>query len=199
MNESQVVAAAHWFDALGRWPNLMQGLGSAIVSGLVAALTAYLVVHLTHRSNMRAATEMDARSAFRDLNAEWLKVISDIQETLDRSPDDPEERMQALRSNLDLVRIRFSAAFNVSFATIALVDREFALDTLVAGVKQVNELFAEATAHAQEAVDAFQLPVAQRSEAVLDAANAVQQSIHAASLHINEVLGHGATWMGNRM
>src|SRR5690242_6391890 len=29
-----VVAAGTWFEALGRWSNLMQGLGSAIVSGL---------------------------------------------------------------------------------------------------------------------------------------------------------------------
>ncbi len=197
MSQTEVVHAT-WFDALGRWPNLMQGLGSAIVSGLVAALTAYLVIRLTHRSNMRVATEMDARSAFRSLNAEWLKVIADIQETLNRSDEDHEVRLQGLRSDLDLARIRFGAAFNVGYSTIALADRDFALETLAPHVRKIDELFAEAAAHAQEAVDALQLPAGKAIPAVSEANAAIKDSVHAASLQINKVLRDGATWLGNR-
>jgi hypothetical protein len=54
-------------NVFGSWPNVMQGLASAVVGGIVAALTALLVVWLTRRGQQRLADELDARQSARAL------------------------------------------------------------------------------------------------------------------------------------
>ncbi|MDX3003233.1 hypothetical protein PWY87_16200 [Kribbella solani] len=125
-------AAATWVQALGGWSNFLQGLGSSIVGGLVAALTAYLVVRWSHKSNLRAAAEMDARSVIRSLTTDSLKVLADIQELINQPFEDVPERLRRLKVEVRLCQMRFGTAFNVNYPTIALVDRDFCVDHHVA-------------------------------------------------------------------
>src|SRR5881398_825083 len=118
-------ASATWFDSLGGWSNLLQGLGSAVIGGLAAAATAYLVVRWTHRSNMRAATEMDARSVVRGLTDDSLKILADIQELISQPVEDAALPLRRFLVETRLCQMRFGTAFNVSFPTIALVDTGF--------------------------------------------------------------------------
>ena len=51
----------------GGWPNALQGSASAIISGVVAAGTAFLVVHLTARADRKRALENEGRQIAVDL------------------------------------------------------------------------------------------------------------------------------------
>jgi hypothetical protein len=83
-----------FLDSIGGWPNLLQGLGSAVVGGLVAAITAYAVVRLTHRSDRRLATEVEGRSAARAIVAAAAKTPRDLQ-AWGSSADKPPRGAQA--------------------------------------------------------------------------------------------------------
>lgn len=193
------LVAATWFDTLGRWPNLLQGLGSSIVGGLVAALTAYLVVRWTQRSNVRVATEMDARSVVRSLTTDSLKVLADIQELLHRDDDDLEKRFRRCQFEIRLVRMRFGSAFNASFPTIALVDKDVVMKILSPLVNKIDGSFSDAEGHADRAVDALGLLAESGSEAVLEAGDEMIESIKLACEQINDLLRGCASWLGDRM
>ncbi|HEY5477663.1 MAG TPA: hypothetical protein VIK11_13220, partial [Tepidiformaceae bacterium] len=51
----------------GSWPNVMQRLASALIAGMVAAVTAPLVVRLSRRNEAQRADELAARQAARTL------------------------------------------------------------------------------------------------------------------------------------
>jgi hypothetical protein len=52
-----------WHSWFGGWPNVLQGIGSAVISGFIAALTALIVVRMTHNRDRRLAVETDGRIA----------------------------------------------------------------------------------------------------------------------------------------
>lgn len=54
-------------EAIGGWNNIFQGLGSAIISGFVAAFTAILVMRLGHRSALHVALVSEGRLAAHEL------------------------------------------------------------------------------------------------------------------------------------
>ncbi|MGW0158472.1 hypothetical protein ACWDUN_04020 [Mycobacterium sp. NPDC003323] len=73
VEEPNCLASSPDFTAIfGGWPNSLQGLGSALIGGLVAALTAYVVVRLTANDNRNRALEDEARLVARDL----LRAVS---------------------------------------------------------------------------------------------------------------------------
>jgi hypothetical protein len=176
----------------------MQGLGSSIIGGLVAALTAYLVVRWTHRSNVRVSTEMDARSVVRSLTTDSLKVLADIQEMLHRDDEDLEKRFRRCQFEIRLVRMRFGSAFNASFPTIALVDRDIVMKTLSPLVNKIDGSFNDAEGHAEGAIAALESLIDGGAEAVLDAGNEMIESIRLASEQINDLLRDCANWLGDR-
>ena len=74
--------------SLGGWPNLMQGLGSNLVAGLLAGLVAWIILRRTRRNESRLADELDARSAARELMATLTTVgseMSKIRKTKDKT------------------------------------------------------------------------------------------------------------------
>ncbi|MGH3801837.1 MAG: hypothetical protein ACRDTD_17230 [Pseudonocardiaceae bacterium] len=65
----------------GWWGNLLQGAVSALIGGVVAALTAWGVVSATRRHDRRVAIEREARSAALNL----FVLLGEIQTTLTRA------------------------------------------------------------------------------------------------------------------
>jgi hypothetical protein len=196
MTVSYVVAAT-WFDTLGGWLNLMQGLGSSVVGGLVAAFTAYLVVRWTHKSNMRAATEMDARSVVRSLTTDSLKVVTDVQELINQPIGEVSERLPRLKVEVRLCRMRFGTAFNVNFPAVALVDKGFVMTTMSPLVNEIDKSFDVTEKHVQVAVDAMEQEVPD-IEAVTTAVDEAIASLDEAMIQINDLNRSCATWLGER-
>ncbi|MEV4020622.1 hypothetical protein AB0J35_60115 [Nonomuraea angiospora] len=62
------------------WANLLQGAVSAMLGGVVAALTAWGVVKATKRNERKLARELDARVAARELIVELNELINKIAE-----------------------------------------------------------------------------------------------------------------------
>jgi hypothetical protein len=191
------VVAATWFQTLGGWPNLLQGLGSSIIGGLVAALTAYLVVRWTHQSNLRAATELDARAVVRSLTTDSLKVLEDVQVLIRQPFEEVADRLRRLVVEIRLCRIRFATAFNVNYATIAMVDSDFVTKTLSPLVHQVVESFEATENNAQRAADAMELPEPD-TEKDLAAISEAMRSLEAAIAQMNDFNGACATWLSER-
>lgn len=50
-----------WFKVVGGWSNLLQGLLSAIIAGIVAAAVSFIVVYLTNAGNRRLSRQQEAR------------------------------------------------------------------------------------------------------------------------------------------
>jgi hypothetical protein len=65
----------------GWWANLLQGAVSAVIGGLVAALTAWAVVSATRRHERRFAVEREARAAALRL----FVLLGEIQSSLIRT------------------------------------------------------------------------------------------------------------------
>ncbi|WP_327635300.1 hypothetical protein OHB24_35630 [Kribbella sp. NBC_00482] len=188
-------AGATWFDSLGGWSNLLQGLGSAVIGGLVAAATAYLVVRWTHRSNMRAATEMDARSVVRSLTDDSLKILADIQELISQPVEDAALPLRRFLVEIRLCQMRFGTAFNVSFPTIALVDTGFVTTTISPLVEQISTSFGVAEARVQKAIDAQDLS---EQASVAEAYTKVAATLDTAASQINDLNLACVTWLGAR-
>jgi hypothetical protein len=191
----RIMVNTSWFDSLGRWSNLLQGLGSAIIGGLVAAVTAYLVVRWTHKSNMLAAAEMDARSVVRGLKTDSLRVLADIQELLAQPATSGIEQLWRLIVEIRLCQMRFGTAFNVSFPTIALVDAHFANAVVSPFVDQIVESFAAAENNVQSAIDAQKAPA---PPAVAADITRIKVSLSAAATLIDDLNRACATWLGTR-
>ncbi|RZU20045.1 hypothetical protein EV645_2266 [Kribbella rubisoli] len=197
MTLSDVVAAT-WFQTLGGWSNLLQGLGSAVVSGLVAALTAYLVVRWTHKSEMRVATEMDARSVVRSLTADSLKVLADVQELINQPIGEVAERLRRLQVEVRLCRMRFGTAFNINFPTIALVDEAFVLDTMSPLVNEIDKSFDETEKRVETAAEAMEVEPVPDPEVVMAAVSEAIEMLNATMLQINDLNRACASWLGDR-
>lgn len=193
----RVMVNTNWFDSLGRWPNLLQGLGSAIIGGLVAAVTAYLVVRWTHQSNMRAAAEMDARSVVRSLTTDTLNVLADIQELINQPSTGGIDRFWRLIVEIRLCQMRFGTAFNVSFPTISLVDDRFMTTVLSPFVDQIGKLFASAEDDIHTAIDA-QEALAPDAETVSVDLGQINESLYTAATQIDDLNRACATWLGTR-
>lgn len=56
-----------WTGIFGGWPNLLQGLASALIGGIVAAVAAIVVVRLTADKSRDLALQDEARQVARDL------------------------------------------------------------------------------------------------------------------------------------
>ncbi|WP_157548834.1 hypothetical protein [Nonomuraea candida] len=67
----------------GWWANLLQGALSAIIGGIVAAMTAWGVVVATRRHERRVALEIEARTSA----IEFFVLLADIDTQLTRSLD----------------------------------------------------------------------------------------------------------------
>lgn len=192
-----VMVNANWFDSLGRWPNLLQGLGSAIIGGLVAAVTAYLVVRWTHQSNMRAAAEMDARSVVRGLTTDSLNVLADIQELINQPTTDGSDRFWRLIVEIRLCQMRFATAFNVSLPTIALVDARFVTDVISPVVGQIGRMFFLAEKGVQTAIDAQEAQPPDAETVPVDHVQ-INESLYKAATQIDDLNRACATWLGQR-
>lgn len=68
----------------GWWPNLLQGAVSAVIGGVVAALTAWAVVSATRRHDRRFAIEREARTAALNL----FVLLGEIQTNLTRAAEE---------------------------------------------------------------------------------------------------------------
>jgi hypothetical protein len=191
------VATAAWFDTLGGWSNLMQGLGSSVIGGFVAALTAYLVVHWTHKSNMRAAAEMDARAVVRSLAGDSLKVIADVQELVSHPTGEVPDRLRRLKSELKLCQMRFGISANVSSPTIALVDKTFAITTLSPTIEQIDESFNETARRLEQAAEAMEQPE-RGAEAMVASVEESMASLRTTMALINDLNERCATWLEER-
>jgi hypothetical protein len=62
-----------WFNAIGGWPNLLQGLLSAAITGAVAALVSFAVVNRTNVAARKLAIREEARK----------KLIEAVEVTID--------------------------------------------------------------------------------------------------------------------
>lgn len=193
----RVMMDTNWFDSLGRWSNLLQGLGSAIIGGLVAAVTAYLVVRWTHQSNMRAAAEMDARSVVRSLTTDSLNVLADIQEMINQPTTVGIDRPWRLIIEIRLCHMRFGTAFNVSFPTIALVDAHFVTDVLSPFVDQISRLFTSAENEIQTAIDTHEAATPDAETVSIDFGQ-INESLYTAATQIEDLNRACATWLGTR-
>ncbi|WP_133062566.1 hypothetical protein, partial [Mycolicibacterium peregrinum] len=87
-----------WSEIFGGWPNALQGSASAIISGVVAAATAFLVVRLTARADRKRALEDEARQVARELVRTLQTTFIGIPDQ--RSPRDDIETAAVL--NLEL-------------------------------------------------------------------------------------------------
>jgi hypothetical protein len=67
----------------GWWANLLQGALSAVIGGIVAAITAWGVVVATRRHERRVALEIEARASA----IEFFLLLADIDVQLTRSLD----------------------------------------------------------------------------------------------------------------
>jgi hypothetical protein len=67
----------------GWWANLLQGALSAVIGGIVAALTAWAVVVATRRYERRVALEIEARTSA----IEFFLLLADIDTQLTRAID----------------------------------------------------------------------------------------------------------------
>jgi hypothetical protein len=191
------VVSTTWFDSLGRWSNLLQGLGSAVIGGLVAAATAYLVVRWTHRSNMRAATEMDARAVVRSLTADLLRVFADLHGLIYQPDGDVTDKLPRMLGDIKLCQMRFATAVNVSTQTIALVDDDFVTGTISSLGEQIDGSFRSAENHLHGALDAQELQEPD-AEAVSAALDNVIASLDEASIQVNDLNRACLTWLGRR-
>ncbi len=81
------------------WGNLLQGGVSAIIGGMVAALTAWAVVTVTRRNERRSALEIEARRAAID----FFFVLSGVAGHLENALADwlMEGRHRALSGTAD--------------------------------------------------------------------------------------------------
>lgn len=62
------------------WANLFEGAASAIIGGVVAALTAWTVVILTRRHERRLENEKIARDAALKLTRSLVRLVAEIRE-----------------------------------------------------------------------------------------------------------------------
>jgi aspartyl/asparaginyl beta-hydroxylase (cupin superfamily) len=61
------VCVIRWSAIFGGWPNILSGSASAIIGGVVAASTAWLVVRWTARADRERALDVEARQVALDL------------------------------------------------------------------------------------------------------------------------------------
>ncbi|MFB4278470.1 hypothetical protein ACBJ59_24490 [Nonomuraea sp. MTCD27] len=104
------------------WANLLQGGISAVIGGIVAALTAWAVVAGTGRQAHRQALIIDARNAARTLIRDTEALMRAVMR-LSRSPERRDRREWLLQ--LDEARVAFFNSCAVNIATIAAVDEGF--------------------------------------------------------------------------
>jgi hypothetical protein len=125
------------------------GLGSAVVGGVVAALTALLVVVLTDRKNRRLAREREAREhavAIMETNAVFQDELMHL---LENTQDDVRKRA--------LVEGRWLASYIAKAAPLLYVDQTLDpilsqyLEDVHQAVKGVDELGPRPTEQAEEA------------------------------------------------
>ncbi|MGN9784933.1 hypothetical protein ACTMTF_26115 [Nonomuraea sp. ZG12] len=106
------------------WANLLQGAISAVIGGVVAALTAWAVVAGTGRQAHRQALVIDARNAARTLIQDTEKLMRSVMR-LARVPGPRDQREWLLQ--LDEARITFFNRYVIHMATIQATDEKFAL------------------------------------------------------------------------
>lgn len=112
---------------LGGWTNLLQGLGSALVSGVVAALTAWWVVRLSAKHDARRTQEAEARTAAGELLGRLGQLIETSGDVL--TNDDHEA--------LTRFSLQLSTAVHTFRPSIASVDQRFA-DELVNKIIEIS-------------------------------------------------------------
>ncbi|WP_432885936.1 hypothetical protein ACQPYH_02495 [Kribbella sp. CA-245084] len=175
-------SASGMFGSIGGWTNLLQGLGSAVVSGVVAAITAYIVVRLTHRADRRLATDVEARAAAREILTVTSRLPRELQAwaSTDRKGKD---RLERMGSDLTLLRYDLLAILSTHTTSIKAVDKSFAnslshkANDLMAAVEAMGETisgFAQLAADGQSktegdtaVLEAVQRETARRAKEVL--------------------------------
>jgi hypothetical protein len=120
----QRVKCGSWFEALGGWTNLMQGLGSAIVGGIVAAAVALLVVRLTHKGTRSMTAMAEARAAVRNILNASTKVGLDVLD-LNEKAESSDWTIGRWVGPLMRIRLELSAAVASDLPSIAVVDAKF--------------------------------------------------------------------------
>ncbi|GAA5057586.1 hypothetical protein HNP84_000524 [Thermocatellispora tengchongensis] len=90
----------------GWWANLLQGALSAVIGGIVAAITAWAVVTATRRHERRAALEIEARTSaieffllLADIDTQLTKAL-DNQATVPHITDSKEWTLKALKAEI---------------------------------------------------------------------------------------------------
>ncbi|TCN30604.1 hypothetical protein EV644_13268 [Kribbella orskensis] len=125
-------------DSLGGWANLFQGLGSAAVGGVVAALTAIFVVWLTHNGDRRLATDLDARASARALVASVGQIAGEVEQAIHRVTFHD-------RSQLESLFLRFVVEMEAHQPAIAMVDQAFWDGEINRRIKVVSDQFSRLT------------------------------------------------------
>jgi hypothetical protein len=94
------------------WGNLLQGGISAIIGGLVAALTAWAVVAATRRHERRSALEIEARRAAIDFFFILTHVSGNLENALEQGKlipmitEEPEWGIGAIRTEIAMFSVR---------------------------------------------------------------------------------------------
>ncbi|MFC4119885.1 hypothetical protein [Nonomuraea zeae] len=125
------------------WANLLQGAISAVISGVVAALTAWLVVRATRQNDRRLALEMESRAAA-------MRLIGACSALIDRFSSISDDQWAAEGPALS---VSFHADVLSAAACIASVDVTFA-DQLVKDLEDVEAVLGELMAASTRGVEA---------------------------------------------
>jgi hypothetical protein len=102
-----------WLHAIGGWPNLLQGLLSAAIAGIVAAAVSFIVVYLTNAGARRLSRHQEARD----------RLVRAVEATIDTFVGIPDSR--DLRQDLEDSAV-LAFKLKLAAALIAEQDRKFA-------------------------------------------------------------------------
>ncbi|WP_067504179.1 hypothetical protein [Actinoplanes sp. TFC3] len=128
-----MTTSASWFQSVtAGWPNLLQGLVSAVITGLVAALVSLTVVRLTDSSLRKLALQQQARD----------KVVDALESGMRTFVGVPDER--SLRADIEDVAV-LDLRFRIAAAVVAAQDRQFSteLDRVATRLHELTERWSQ--------------------------------------------------------
>ena len=123
------ISSLSWLDSIGGLENLLQGLGSATISGVVAAVTAWFILWRTRLHEKKLATELDARNAARELTSGLVGMVKELAEA---------EKENDSRA-LVFLHVRVMGATAGHVPTIELVDQQFVEKQLMPVLSELED------------------------------------------------------------
>jgi hypothetical protein len=106
-------SAQSWLQTIGGWPNLLSGLLSAAIAGIVAAAVSFIVVYLTNAGARRLSRQQEARD----------RLVRAVEATIDTFIGVPDSR--ELRKDLENAAV-LAFKLKLAAALIAEQDQKFA-------------------------------------------------------------------------